>query len=401
MSTLTALQRMSISAKHREDWYRALSKTSQDGLPLFEVLERMEREFGKTKHALTPLLRVLIFRLRGNGPSGGRSKDGRRTVGTELQDLVPSGEAGLIQAGLMAGNTPVGFQNAADLLATQGRLKGAVMAAMAKPVGYLAALVVLLIFFSLKLLPKFEEGRPRSIWPSEAQALGWVADNITWVAGGIILSFVGAVMFVTVIAPKWTGPRRDWVDLRVWPFTMLAALNGANLLTSLAGYIGAGTPFNDAINNIKESANPYMKAQCERLIRMTKEGMRAEMALTKLSIVQPRYHWIIAVYGLSGDATAAYKTIAREMVESTQQFITNLFDRVISNVLLLVVGVVLFWIYASMLGIADAGVKRTGAIAADGAIQIASAQLAPPTHMHFGQVENEAWLAARASGLVC
>ena len=134
---------------------------------------------------------------------------------------------------------------------------------------------------------------------------------------------------------------------------------------------------------------------------MTKEGIRAEEALTKLSIVQPRYHWIISVYGLSGDATAAYKTIAREMVESTQAFITNLFDRVISNALLLVVGAVLLWIYMSMFGIADAGVKKTSAIAADGTVQIASNGFSTPSTRRVGYVANEVRLAARASGSVC
>jgi hypothetical protein len=67
-----------------------------------------------------------------------------------------------------------------------------------------------------------------------------------------------------------------------------------------------------------------MKTQCDRLMGFMKSGMKNEEALTRLSMVQPRYHWIINVYGLSGDASSAYKSIAAEMVERTQAFVRNL-----------------------------------------------------------------------------
>ena len=155
---LTRMQRWSISGKHREDWYRALGKTANDALPMFEVLSRMEAEFAKIRHPLAPLVKDLLWRLKGGG-SASRANAGRRTLGTELRGLVPDAEAMLIQAGVLSGNMSAGLFNAADLVATQGRLKGAVIGAMLKPVGYLGALVVLLIFFSVSLLPKFERGR--------------------------------------------------------------------------------------------------------------------------------------------------------------------------------------------------------------------------------------------------
>lgn len=354
---LTRMQRWSISGKHREDWYRALGKTANDALPMFEVLSRMEAEFAKIRHPLAPLVKDLLWRLKGGG-SASRANAGRRTLGTELRGLVPDAEAMLIQAGVLSGNMSAGLFNAADLVATQGRLKGAVIGAMLKPVGYLGALVVLLIFFSVSLLPKFERGRPRTNWPPEAQLLGLVADHIALITGGLVGTLVCVGLCLSWLAPNWIGAKREWCDRKLFPFTMIASLGGASLLTSLAGYIGAGTPINEAVGNIRDSAAPHMKSQCERLLGLMRDGIRAEEALARLSVVQPRYHWIIKVYGLSGDASSAYRTIAAEMTARTQDFIKNLFDRVIGNVLLLFVAVALMWIYISMFGIADSGTKK-------------------------------------------
>ena len=42
-----------------------------------------------------------------------------------------------------------------------GQLKNAVLKSLMKPLGYLAALIAVLVFFSIKLLPKYEANRPR------------------------------------------------------------------------------------------------------------------------------------------------------------------------------------------------------------------------------------------------
>jgi type II secretory pathway component PulF len=355
---MTFLQKLLISSKEREDWYRALSKTTGEGFPIMDVLERMNHEFKKTRHPLSPLCDTLIFRLRGGGPNSKHNRDGRRTLGTELHGLVPEDEAMLVQAGVLSGRVESGLLNAANFVSTQRELSASVLSSMMKPFGYLAALVILLIFFSVNLLPKFEAGRPRAAWPPEAQVLGLVADNIGWIAGGMVGFAIASVAFIVFVAPRWFGESRDWFDLRIFPFTIMSSLSGANFLTSMSGYISAGTPINDAVKNIASSATPYLRYQCDKFMNATQNGKRPEEALVQLSIIQPKFHWIISVYGLSGDSSAAYQSISVEMVKETQKFIRQLFDVLIGNVLLFFVGAMLFWIYISMFGIADSAAKR-------------------------------------------
>lgn len=350
--SLTFLQRLQISTEDRKEWYRAMAKITADGLPLFDALERMGREFTKHRNPLAPLVETVLLRLRGAGTS--RSGPKRRTLGTELTGLVPYDEALLIQSGDNSGQVAAGLANAVTLVETKGKMMTTVLGSMMKPFGYLLAMIGLLLFFSIKLLPSFEKVRPRDQWPASAQLLGTVADNVPLIVGGVIALLVFAVVLLTVVVPRWDSETREWCDRHAPPFNLIAGLYGASFLTSLSGYIGAGTSFVEGVDGIKATATPYMKMQCSKLMMLMKAGKRPEEALCRLSIVPARYHWIISVYAMSGDSAAAYKTISEEMMRSVLKFIDRLFGLVLGNFMLLTIGGVLFWIYSSMFGIATA-----------------------------------------------
>ena len=297
---LTWLERIAIGAKDREDWYRVMEKTARDGLPQIEVLQRLQRDHARTRHPLAPLLRLLLARLGGAVTRPGAPD--QRTVGSELTGLVPDGEATLIQAGVQSGNIAEGFRNAAEHVATQGRLKKAVLAALAKPLFYLAGLLGLLLFFSIKVLPAFDRARPRASWPSGARVLGTVADHVWLIAAGTLGLLLAGALAIAWLTPHWTGARRAWWDRHVFPFGLIAQVHGATFLNALAGYISAGIPIADGVRNIGASGSPYMASQCGQAIALLRGGRRFEDCLVMLSIVHPRYHWLISVYGLSSDA---------------------------------------------------------------------------------------------------
>jgi hypothetical protein len=380
---LTILQRLAITAEMRGKLYSALGKTTKDDLPLFEVLEKMEGEFIKTKHPLGPLVTELLFRLRGLGSDRSRS-GGRRTLGTELRGLVPDGEAMLIQSGVLSGNMSGGLFNAADLVAKQGRLFWAAVGSLITPAGYLAGLIGLFVFYSVKIFPGIQRGRPRTKWPPDAQAFGWVADHIWYLTFGIVGFLVVGGIALAIVAPRWTGLRREFVDRHIFPFTLIASVNGSSLLTSLAGYISAGIPISDAITNIRAGSNNYLRWQCDKMAGVIGTGARAEAALTELSVIQRQYHWIIKVYGMSGDATQAYHAISEEMATQTEAFIRRLFDRVIKNILLLLVGFAIAWVLMAMQGIVDSGTKKYSDSGASDAAVVAAFSFAAPNSLSGG-----------------
>lgn len=346
---LTLLQRLQINGDHRRKLYGALAKVAADNKSWYSALEVMGAEFAVAKHPLAPLAKLVLLRMRGAGVS--RPGQARRTLGSELSGMVPPDEAMLIQAGEMSGMMHSGLLNAADLVTSKARLKAAVFSNLTNPVGYFIALMAVLIYISISLLPTFEKTKPRTTWPEEAQLLGTVSDNVTLIVASSVALVLACAAGLQWVVPRWTGPVREKFDRNLFPFTLIAEINGASLLKSLAGYIASGTPFPEAVKNVSMSATPYMKEQCTKLLDMMRRGKRAEEALCRLAIVPQKYHWIIKVYAMSEDAAKVYEDIANELTRNVEEFVAKLFGHV-ATAMKFSIGLLIIWIYGALNDIA-------------------------------------------------
>lgn len=348
---LTILQRLLIKGDHRRKLYGALSKVASDGKSWYSALEIMGAEFARTKHPLAPMTRIVLLRMRGAGTS--RPGQARRTLGSELAGMVPADEAMVIQAGESAGQMAAGLTNAAELVASKGRLKGAVFNALRSPVGYFAALMGVLIYLSTNLLPQFEKARPRAAWSDDAQLLGQVADHVSLIVGGSVAVLVAFAAALQWLVPRWTGNLRQKADKHVFLFGLIAEINGASFLKTLAGYIASGTPFAEAVKHVAVTSTPYMQEQCAKLMDMMRRGKRPEEALCHLAIIPEKYHWIIKVYALSEDAAKVYEDIAEELTKNVEEFVNKLFGYV-GTAMKFAVGLIIIWIYGGLYDIAGA-----------------------------------------------
>lgn len=346
---LTLLQRVLISGDHRQKLYGALAKVAADGKSWYAALEVMGTEFVLVKHPLAPLAKIVLLRMRGAGVS--RPGQSRRTLGSELAGMVPDDEAMLIQAGEMSGKMSAGLTNAADIVTAKGRLKRAIFSALTNPVGYFIALMAVLIYISTSLLPSFEKTKPRANWTDDALLLGTVSDHITLIVASCVLVLVASAAALHWLVPRWTGKVREFADRHIFPFPLIAEINGASFMKTLAGYIASGTPFSEAVKNVSVTATPYMQEQCVKVMDLMRRGKRPEEALCQLAIVPPKYHWIIKVYAMSEDAAKVYEDIANELTKNVEVFVTTLFGHV-GTAMKFAVGMLILWIYGALNDIA-------------------------------------------------
>lgn len=348
---LTVLQRFKIKADHRHKLYETLGKVADDGKSWYTALEVMGAEFGRTKHPLAPMVKIVLLRMRGAGVSkGGQAK---RTLGTELAGMVPDDESMLIQAGETSGNMAAGLANASALVETKGRLMSTVWKGVSKPMGYFLAVIAVLLYMSITMLPKFEAIRPRDKWGEDGQTLGMVADHVTLIVAVSLSLIVGAVAAIRWIVPLWVGNSRRIADSYVFPFTLIAEINGASFLKTLAGYIASGTPFSEAVKKVSMTATPYMRSQCSTLMDLLRRGKRPEEALCQLTIIPPKYHWIIKVYAMSKDAAKVYENIADELTKNVEAFVNTLFGYV-GVAMQVALAFIVIWLYGGLYDIAGA-----------------------------------------------
>ena len=387
MSGLTLWQRVQITSSLRLEWYLVLAKLSKEGLPLYDTLKIMHLEFKRLGHPLFPLVSLVLLGLRGEDwgqrqmenqkqsqtqwlmqlqmqlqmqrPLSGLSSaqistTRRRTLGSELRPHVPISEALLIEAGDMSGRLHLGLESAAQLLSQRLSLYDRVLKALLRPLGYGLLMWVLMLFLSLKILPEFERTRPKVNWPREALELAWVCDHVllgSWIMASLLVVLgLGLMWFL----PEGTPRIRAWLDRWIWPFQLYASFQGACFLLALSAFIQAGSGFTQAVQSIHLTATPYMAHQCKALLHALKMGKTPQVALCELSILHPKHHWLILVYGLSQDTPKAYERIAKEIFLSVDRWLMGVLGHVLGHVMLFLVGVMVCWIYWAMFEIVEA-----------------------------------------------
>lgn len=349
-----ALAAFKRDVARRTDFYDIMADSAAEGLAQVEVLQKIRQNI-RGSDGLAILIDRVLRRLRGAEKSASGAQ--MRTLSTELKGMLPDAELAMIAAGESSGNVERGWRNAAQFARRQREMTEAVRGALAMPAFYLMAFVGLLLFMSFNLLPRFEAGRPRHQWPAMAQQLGWVADHVLWIVGGLIgLVVVGAIVLRWLNA-NWTGERRSRFDLGVPVFRAMAQLQGASFMMGMSAFMASGISFGEALARMQATASPYMRWQIKQIESRMRHGQRPEQALLKSSLLAPQYHWIIAVYGLisASDAARAYERIANEMARRTQRRLQFVLGRVLGMVMLMLLGAGVLVVYFSMYGIVTSG----------------------------------------------
>jgi len=355
---LTFWQRLRIGTAMRRDWYLALAKLSKEGIPIYESLKLMHQEFHRLQHPLMPLTALVLLGLRGQamnpptGPQGGALAR-RRSLGSELKGRVPHSESMLIEAGDSSGRLHSGLERAAALLDSRLSLMASLSQALLRPLGYLVTLMGLLIFLSVRMLPEFERTRPRALWSEGALRLAFVCDHVGWMVGAVLIVLLGASLGLSWFLPNATPSFRKRMDRWVFPFQLYASYQGASLLGSLSAFIQAGSGFTQAVQAIRSSSTPFMVQQCNALLLSLKMGKTPAQALCEQVILRPQHHWLILVYGLSQDTPRAYESIAKDIFVSVDRWIKNILGHALGNVMMALVGGVVFWVYWAMFEIVE------------------------------------------------
>jgi len=336
----------------RREFYDIMAATAQAGVPQIEVLKVLGLENGRRGHPVGYLADRITLHLRGDSRHRGEV-----SIGSALLDLVPKTEALLIISGEQAGAIERGWRSAAHHVKQTMELRSQVMAVLAKPFFYLAAFIGMLYFFSVRVLPRFEENRPRELWPSDAKLLGDVADNVGLIVPGLVLLLLGGAALMSWVLARWIGPRRATADRRLPVFAAVAQLQGASFMAAMAGFIQSGIAIHDALSRMQEGASRYMAWQIGQIKQHMRAGRTPEDALLRSSLVPEEYHWIVRVYAMTegGSANEAYSRIAEEMMRRTLTRLRVSIGGVLSNLMLALLAAGVLWIYFSIFAIASVG----------------------------------------------
>lgn len=347
--SLTTYQTLRLSNSVRQEWYELMANLVGDGKPVHSILTELSAECIRTNHPLKPVVSQLLLRMSGGGDRSDLPTDSQ-ALGALLRGMVPANEALLIQAGQESGNLAGGFAQAAVYVREIGQIIAAARSALINPTILFLMVIGFLLMYSFMILPALGTVVPRHLWPSYAKIYGSLADNAIPFAVGAISFMVGIGYAYMQTTRRWKSDWRDTFDRSVWPFTLTAGLNSSAMLIALAGFVGAGKPFADALIVLAEGADPYMKSIYKRLHDDIRSGSTPEVALSKSPVVSSKYHWLIRLYGKGSGFSDALANISSRVSESVKKQ-TNAASAFAGFFMKVFVVLFMIWTLATMMGI--------------------------------------------------
>lgn len=332
------LKRAGFGRARRALYYRRLAAFVKDGVPLFDALERLRERHQHNGDPRAKMLGVWIQDLR----------RGRR-LGEVLAGWSPPEEAVLITAAERGGQLAEGLEIAAGMADSMGRVVDAVRGAVTYPAVIFLALVGLVVFFSVSLVPQLADSLPPEQWTGDAAAVYVLSQAVTngwWL---FALALAALVVVVMTTLATWTGEVREWVDHRVPPWSLYRAYQSAAFLVALSAMTRAGVPVMDSVMSIRDQSSPWMRGYLARAIRSLRGGLSPGVALA-LPLFDPDTADDIHVYGASGAFESALAGIGARVVEHTVRLAGQI-AKVVNALMLLAGGLTIGWIYLAIYGL--------------------------------------------------
>lgn len=335
----------------RKRFYNKLARAMERRQNIKQVLEKMRYRLELKADPRRLIFRRWIAELN-NGS----------TFSAATEGFLPASERMMLAAGEANGNVALGFRTAEYLADAGGRIRGAVVGALAYPVVLVILLSVLLYVASFKLLPIMEGLLPVEQWPPLARGFHGLTSFVqTFGLLTVVLLVLGTLLALRTM-PTWVGDVRAWLDRRIPPWTIYREIQSSSVLIALASILDAGDPIDDAIEMQRRMAQPWLQKHLSTWLKNMRAGQPPGQA-ANTGLFGQAVQEDLEDYTDSGSLEEAMRDIGKYVIEDTIARI-GAQAKILNGVILILVTATLLWMYGSMtmVGMAIQSAASRGAL---------------------------------------
>lgn len=184
---------------------------------------------------------------------------------------VPQIEQMIVRAGSRVGSVAVALQTVRKIEEIGGKMRAAIMQAIAYPVGIVFILALTVWQFGVTTVVQARKVSPKLVETGNMAKLAVVADFLQ-VWGLPLIALTGVVVGLAIYSlPRWTGPLRAKFDnWFVWRWYCEWA--GTAFVLSLVALFKAGMSQRDALEELEEGANAWLQERISAIRLKVVEG---------------------------------------------------------------------------------------------------------------------------------
>jgi len=337
-------QRLRINSQRRSDFYELLGNFVADGLPIFDALSEIDKQYQKTGEPTQLLTGMALIRIRGG--QGGKAY----TFGHALADFVPVVESMAISSGEEAGSPAEGLHRAAQIAKSNERIVGTIREEVTYPFFLLMIFSLVMMGLGNYVIPLFSEVLPEHQWPPVARYMAALAKATP----GILM---GTGIFVTAFLSFYFWQRSNLthalrgavLDRYLFPWTLHRRMTGALLLSSMSTLIHIGVPFSQVLERMALSSGKWEAMHLARVRNRMRRGMREGDALAT-DLFDEAMRWQITLYGRMTNFSEGLTKLAERSIENTQKAIQKSFGAFRVGLMVAIAGLIA-WVYTAFLAI--------------------------------------------------
>lgn len=258
-----------FSEKERKRVYRKLATQLKNGVRLLDAIETLYKQAARKNEKHPHAVRYAAWR---DGLSGGGK------FADVLADWVPQTELMLIAAGERAGGLDKALLRTVDALSAGSQMKTAIRGAMIYPLILFAAAFIVMWGFGSFIIPPFAEVSDPKTWQGAAHHMYLLAEFTKTGLLPLVAVVVIALVAVVYSMPRLTGNIRVTLD-RLPPWSIYRLYMGSGFLTSLAALIKAGVAVQQAAQQLRTGASPWLRERLDGLLLGLRSGRNLGVAL--------------------------------------------------------------------------------------------------------------------------
>ncbi|MBB4861401.1 type II secretory pathway component PulF [Pseudomonas nitritireducens] len=346
------LTRLQFSTAVRKNLYQSFMDYLKQGVPLVNIVHLLAESIIKA-NAKDQMFQVVIL----------RDVEAQMTRGVEFAEAMsrwcPINEVMSIRAGMRSGDPISGMRNTIEALEASSEMLGTILSKLSYPAVLVSAMVGLIIFFSVVIIPKIAAVMDPALWPPVAKNLYNVANFVESFWWAILISLVALGMLVSWSLPRYVGRFRPFLD-RFPPYSFYRVFHGANMLISIASLMRSGVPFVDSLQELQRLSSPYLKKHLGEMVQNMSEGKSLSESLDTGLLSGDT---MVSVYMMSGSSNfqSAINEIGKISVRKGIATITKI-ALVINGAALLGVASYIGWVYYAFFSVSDAMARSVGSM---------------------------------------
>lgn len=208
-----------------------------------------------------------------------------------LSKYVPQQDIMIISASEQDDIT-AGFTTVIENNKKTNQMKKAFIQALAYPLFMFGVLLLLLFYFSIRVIPAFVQNVHNITQLSPSSVfLMYMADSFNWWFSGLIILVIGVVIFIVWALPNLTNEYRKYLE-NIAPFNMYRIMIGCGFLFALNSLGRSGYLQYEALEQMLKLAKPYLRYRIQTLMEHMADGLDIGESLIHSKLDFPDKHMV-------------------------------------------------------------------------------------------------------------